>query len=194
MNINQNTNNLGSTISIIDQLKLPDNYSNTIGGIKLPTKPSFGKLNKHRFSRVHPGSEYQLTVLIVEDKDAGETYIATPAMAGHLGKNATPRNIRLAVDNYLVPKLVAEPLVDLSGRPNLWNATMILAIKKAETEWVRIESDMAAQQYSIILAANDLGEPQWPNLSMGELIEEVFTNKIISDPSHPYIRQLEGRI
>ena len=82
MNKNQNTDSYGSTASIIDQLKLPDNYSNTIGGIKLPTKPSFGKLNKHRFSRVHPGSDYQLTVLIVEDKDAGETYIATPAMAG----------------------------------------------------------------------------------------------------------------
>ena len=194
MNINQNTNNLESTASIIDQLKLPDNYSNTIGGVKLPTKPSFGKLNKHRFSRVHPGKDYQLTVLIVEDKDVGETYIATPAMAGYLGKNAIPKNIRLAVDNYLVPKLVAEPIPDLSGRPNLWNATMILAIKKAETEWVRIESDMAAQQYSIILAANDLGEPQWPKLSMSELVSEVFTNKIISDPAHPYIRQLEGRI
>ena len=183
-----------SVASIIDQLKLPDNYSNTIGGIKLPTKPSFGKLNKHRFSRVHPGKEYQLAVLIVEDKDAGETYIATPSMAGYLGKHAIPKNIRLAVDNYLVPKLIAEPIPDINGRPNLWNTTMILAINKAETDWVRIESDMTAQQYSIIVAAGDLGEPQWPNSSMNDLIGEVFANKIIADPAHPYLRQLEGRV
>jgi hypothetical protein len=173
---------------------LPPNFSNTIGGIKLPTRPSFGKLNKHRFSRVHPSDLYKFPALIVEDKDAGEEYIATYSMASHLGKNATPKLLRLAVDNYGVPKIIAEPIPDLAGRPNLWNVSMVQAVALAEKEWVRIESDMAAQQYRIIIAANELGDPEWPKQSMEELIAEVFTNKVISAEDHPYIKQLAGRI
>lgn len=180
--------------SWLDELRLADNYTNTIGGIKLPTKPSFGKLNKHRFSRVHPDPSYQVPVLIVEDKDSGETYIATPNVAGYLGKNAMPKLLRLAVDNAAVPKIIAQPIPDLNGRPNLWNSTMILAIRLAEEEWVRIESDMPAQQYTVIKAANNLGDPKWPDRTMAELVQEVFQNNVISSPDHPYIKQLEGRV
>ena len=101
--------------SWLDNLRLPDNYTNTIGGVKLPTKPSFGKLNKHRFSRVHPDPSYQVPVLIVEDKDSGETYIATHAVAGYLGKAAVPKLLRLAVDNAGVPKIIAQPIPELMG-------------------------------------------------------------------------------
>jgi hypothetical protein len=178
----------------LDNLRLPDDYTNTIGGIKLPIKPSFAKLNKYRFSRVHPDKEYQVPVLIVEDKDGGETFIATYNVAGYLGKAAIPKMLRLAVDNSAVPRIIAQPIPDLSGRPNLWISTMIEAIQIAEKEWVRIESDMNAQQYTIIKAANNLGEPQWPDQTMPELIQAVFLNNVISSPDHPYIKQLEGRV
>lgn len=187
-------NNEIRTPSWLKDALLPSNFSNTIGGIKLPTKPAFGKLNKHRFSRVHPSADYKFPALIVEDKDAGEEYIATYSMASHLGNNATPKLLRLAVDNYGVPKIIAEPIPDLGGRPNLWNASMIQAIALAEESWIRIESDMAAQQYRIIIAANELGEPEWPKQSMPELIAEVFNNKVISTEEHPYIKQLAGRV
>jgi hypothetical protein len=180
--------------SWLDQLRLPDNYTNTIGGVKLPTKPSFGKLNKHRFSRVHPDPSYQVPVLIVEDKDSSETYIATHAVAGYLGKAAIPKLLRLAVDNAGAPKIIAQPIPDLNNRTNLWNVTCIQAIQIAEVEWVRIESDMNAQQYTIIKAANNLGEPQWPDQTMSELIQAVFLNNVISSPDHPYVKHLEGRV
>ena len=180
--------------SWLDELRLPDNYANTLGGIKLPTKPSFGKLNKHRFSRVHPDSSYQVPVLIVEDKDSGETYIATHAVAGYLGKAAVPKLLRLAVDNAGVPKIIAQPIPEQSGRQNLWYVTCIQAIQIAETEWVRIESDMNAAQYTIIKAVNNLGDPKWPDQTMPELIQAVFLNNVISSPDHPYIKQLEGRV
>jgi hypothetical protein len=187
-------NNELQTPSWLKDAMLPTNFSNTIGGVKLPTKPSFGKLNKHRFSRVHPSADYKFPALIVEDKEAGEEYIATYSMASHLGVNATPKLLRLAVDNSGVPKIIAEPIPNLSGRPNLWNTSMIEAIAHAEKKWVRIESDMSAQQYRIIIAVNELGEPEWPKQSMAELIAEVFNNKVISTEEHPYIKQLAGRI
>ena len=71
---------------------------------------------------------------------------------------------------------------------------MVDAIKRAEAEWVRIESNMEAQQYFVIVAANDLGEPTWPNQTMAQLIEAVFLGRIISHEDHPLIQQLQGRV
>ena len=71
---------------------------------------------------------------------------------------------------------------------------MIEAIELAEVDWIRIQSNMPAGQYDIIRAASDLGEPQWPSESMDKLIEAVFLGHVISDPSHPLVRQLQGAV
>ena len=183
-----------SVTSMLDELRLPDNYSKSIGGIKIPTKPSFGKLNQHRYSRVHPNSEYQFPVLLVEDKDVKETYIATRSMSSYLGKSATPKILRLAVDNAGVPRIIAQPIANTDSQSNLWAASMNDAIKRAENTWIRIESNMDSKQYTIYEANGDLGDPDWPEQTMAELIDEIFENKIISSPDHPYIKQLQGRV
>ncbi len=181
------------TSAWLDELRLPDNYTKVVSGIKLPLKPSFGKLNRHRFSRVHPHADYKIPVLLVEDKELGEAYIASYNVASYLGTAATPKILRLAVDNAGVPKIVAQPIQDVSGRLNLWTQTAIQAISLAEREWIRVEADMSAQQYTIIQAANDLGEPRWPNEPMDVLVKEVFQGNVINTPEHPFIRQREGR-
>ena len=182
-----------STSSLLSSLRLPDTYSAS-GGTTLPLKPTFGKMNKHRFCRVHPGAEFKFRCLLVDDKENSETYLAAPNMAGHLGSLATPKTIRVAVDNSGVPKLIAEPDVDLSGRRNLWQSSYKEAIKQAETDWVRVEANMQAGQYEITKSTNDLGDPKWPKQSIDELINDTFAGRIIDSPEHPYIRQIQGRI
>jgi len=182
-----------STSSLLSSLRLPDTYSAT-GGITQPLKPTFGKMNKHRFCRVHPGVEYKFRCLLVDDKENGETYLAAPSMAGHLGSLATAKTIRLAVDNSGIPKLIGEPDIDLSGRRNLWQSSYKDAIDQAENNWVRVEANMKAGQYEITKSSNDLGDPKWPNQPMEELINDAFSGRIIDSPDHPYIRQIQGRI
>lgn len=182
-----------NTSSLLSSLRLPDTYSAT-GGITQPLKPTYGKLNKHRFCRVHPDIEYKLRCLLVDDKENGETYLAAPGMAGHLGSLATAKTIRLAVDNSGIPKLIGEPDIDLSGRRNLWQSSYKDAIDQAENNWVRVEANMKAGQYEITKSSNDLGDPKWPNQPMEELINDAFSGRIIDSPDHPYIRQIQGRI
>jgi hypothetical protein len=182
-----------TTSSLLSSLRLPDTYSAS-GGTVLPLKVTYGKLNRNRFSRVHPGEEYKLRCLLVDDKDNGETYLATPNMAGHLGSLATAKTIRLAVDNSGVPKLIGEPDVDPSGRRNLWQSSLKEAIREAEKDWVRVVSNMNANQYEITRSINDLGFPRWPKQSMEELVNDAFAGRIIDSLDHPYIRQIQGRI
>lgn len=182
-----------STSSLLSSLRLPDTYSMT-AGTTIPLKVTYGKLNKHRFSRVHPGNDYKFRCLVVDDKDGGDTYLAAPNMASLLGNLATPKTIRLTVDNAGTPKLIGEPDIDINARKNLWQTSLKDAIKRAESNWVRVQSNMNAGQYEIVESANDLGEPKWPKLTMEELVNDAFSGRIIDSPNHPYIRQIEGRI
>lgn len=182
-----------STSSLLRNLRLPDTYS-AIGGTALPLKAIYGKLNKHRFCRIHPGDEYKFRCLVVDDKDRGETYLATPNMMGYLDNLATPKTIRLAVDSAGTPKLIGEPYIDPSSRANLWHTSLKYGVERGETTWVRIQANMSAGQYEIIESANDLGEPKWPNQSMEDLINDAFSGRIIDSADHPFIRQIQGRV
>lgn len=70
-----------STSSLLSSLRLPDTYS-VSGGTALPLKASFGKLNKHRFCRIHPGDEYKFRCLVVDDKDRGGNLFSNPKYDG----------------------------------------------------------------------------------------------------------------
>lgn len=186
-----------SATSVLEQLRLPETFSGARGGIKQPLKPTYGKLNRHRFSRVHPGNDFKYPALIVTDKDGdgqGETYLAAPQLASQLGTMASPRVIRLAVDTTGTPRLVGEPILSGITKPNLWHQSLIDAIKQAEDFWVRVEANMAAGQYQVTVSHNDLGEPRWPERPMHELVLDCFKDRIILKSDHPLIMQLEGRI
>ena len=58
------------------------------------------------------------------------------------------------------------------------------AASNAEVEWTRMEANMALGAYEINAAEKKLGEPEWPELSMNELLEIAFKNKIINRPDH----------
>ncbi len=186
-----------SSTSVLEQLRLPETFSGAGGGIKQPLRPTYGKLNRHRFSRVHPGEDFKYPALIVTDKDGdgrGETYLAAPHLASQLGTMASPRIIRLAVDTTGLPRLVGEPILRGVGKPNLWHQSLVDAIQQAEKHWVRVEANMEAGQYEVTVARNDLGEPRWPDRTMHELVLDCFKDRIILKSDHPIIMQLEGRI
>ena len=193
----QPNNSASETVQLLEQLKLPDGFASAGGGVKQPLKPSYGKLSKHRFSRVHPGEDFKWPALIVTLKESGgngESFIAIPALRSRLGSLASPKVLRLAVDNAGTPRLVGVPIIDPNGRPNSWNDSLVRAVQIAESQWVRIESNNAATQYEVIVAKEDLGAPQWPNQSMQELVLACFDGKIIQSVDHPVIRDLEGRL
>ena len=66
------------------------------------------------------------------------------------------------------------------------------AAKNAELEWTRIQSNMSFGANELYSAEGITDEPKWPELSMNEIFEIAFKQKIIKRPDHFVLKQLLG--
>jgi hypothetical protein len=79
------------------------------------------------------------------------------------------------------------------GRTNSWHASAREAAKLAETDWVRVVSNMSEGGYSLYRATGSIPDPEWPNKTMAELLKLAFKDgKYIDNEAHPVIKQLYG--
>ncbi len=68
------------------------------------------------------------------------------------------------------------------------------AASNAELEWTKIQANKNIGAYEILFAEGDLEDPEWPELSLDELLEIAFKNKIINRPDHLVLLQLRGAV
>ena len=77
-------------------------------------------------------------------------------------------------------------------RPLNWHLSALEAAENAELEWTRVQSNMRIGAYEILVAEGALEDPEWPELSMDELLDIAFKNKIINRSDHLVLLQLRG--
>ena len=100
----------------------------------------------------------------------------------------------LAITRQKVPLIWPVKLPSETGRQMDWHRSMAEAAEKAINNWVRITANMARGAYDIDLATGNLGEPEWPELSMQEILRIAFKDRLIDDYDHAVIRRLCGEI
>jgi hypothetical protein len=52
---------------------------------------------------------------------------------------------------------------------------------------------VSLRAYDVFQAAEDLGEPVWPDETFQQLIDIAFRDKYINRPDHPILRLLRGQ-
>jgi hypothetical protein len=62
------------------------------------------------------------------------------------------------------------------------------------TQWIRVVPNMSLGAYEFFVAENPLSEPEWPTLSLRELLQIGFKGRIIEGPDHPVMQRLRGII
>ena len=62
----------------------------------------------------------------------------------------------------------------------------------AELQWTRIQANMGLSAYEIYAAEGTKNELKWPEMSMDEILEIAFKNKIIDRLDYLVLRQLRG--
>lgn len=151
------------------------------------------KPKRTEFVRTREEADMWLTTTVYIDRDdRGDVYFVPPTMrAALLGE---------AKSVILLPTITTQRVLTLwplsipvdDGRRNDWFTTAREAAEHAKTHWIRLVADMALGAYRIYRAEGQLPEPEWPDLSMSEMLRLGFKDRVIDRDDHPIIRRLRG--
>ncbi len=141
---------------------------------------------------MRPGDEWRLQTAILEDRVNREDYIVDPRLHADVAEFLQPVVLLLATTKQGNPFLWRCKLPSSDGRPNAWNDSMLAAAHAAETKWVRVAANMQAGLYDVFIAAGELAEPEWPDLTFQQLVKLCFQSRFIASPDHPVLKQLRG--
>ena len=63
----------------------------------------------------------------------------------------------------------------------------------AMTRWVRMKSNRSLGAYEITMAAGEMADPVWPDLSFQELIKIAYRDRMITSLDHAVVKRLRGQ-
>lgn len=151
-----------------------------------------GKPDKMEFCRVHPDASYRINTAMVEDKINRESYLVDRPLWPELPDFIQLVRFCVAVNRHGTTFLWPAKLPDPNGRPMDWHTSMLEAQELAIKSWVRVQADMAAGSYAVFEATGNLPDPEWPELTMTELLRLAFKTRFIDSMNHPFLQELFG--
>jgi hypothetical protein len=176
------------------QFAASSSVQGSVGVVKELVTCPVRKPGKQEYVRVHPGRAYQLTTHILELKEERETYLVMPAVAAALPGETRKVNLRLTVSRQGAVFLWPVPEPNIDGREMGWGTSARAAAIRAETDWVRVVSNMPQGAYDVFVAAGALGTPNWPPKALRDILVVAFGESfIIRDAGHPVVKRLLGR-
>jgi len=184
----------GDLFENIDQLKLDQNFSESIGVKKQISTIPIRKPGRQDFIRVHPDESYRLPTAILEFKEEGENYLISPDLWHDLPGEVTPKMLYTAINRQDVLFLWPVRLADETGRLDAWNQSAHKAAQLAMEKWVRVASNRALGAYEIFPPTGELPEPEWPDINFQEILRIAFGDYQIKTFDHPVIQRLRGEI
>ena len=154
------------------------------------------KPDRSWFVRVHPALEYQLDTKIIELKEERELYLVEPTLWPELEAEGTfsARTFFTALTRQGVLFLWPVRLPGADGKIDEWSRSALEAAEVAKTHWVCVSANMALGGYEVFQAIGQLGEPNWPEIKLGEMLRLAFRDKFINRLDHPVLRRLRGEI
>ena len=172
------------------RFRLSQNFGSVSGVRKKLLTVPVRKPLKTQFVRVHPANKMD-TMLLKYGDNGEDLYLIDPEVMQEVEDLAKPYRLVQAIDRqnnvFIWPLAIPD-----DGRPLNWHLSALEAAQNAELEWTRIQSNMNIGAYDIFIAEGNLKEPEWPELSLDELLNIAFKNKIINRLDHQVLLQLRG--
>lgn len=178
------------------RLRMGQDFGEKIGVKKLITTIRVDKPSKEIFVRTHPDPAFRLPTNVIELKADRELYLVDPALWPALAGEATftPKLLVFTVTRQGVLLLWPVRLPGPEGKIDDWNRSALEAVEAARDHWVRVTANMHQGAYDILVAGGITAEPEFPDLSMGEILEVAFKDRHIDGWDHPVLRKLRGEI
>ena len=189
--IKQNVGQKGFDLS---SLRLSQDFGSMVGVKKVITTIPVHKPHKQEFVRIRPEDDYQFSTAVIEMKEDRETFLIAPELWSELPGEIVPKIFLTGMTRQGVLFLWSIRLPNADGRHDNWNRSALEAAELAKKKWVKVVSNMALGGYEVYEATGELPDPEWPDLSFGEIMEIAFKDRYITGMDHPVIRRLNGEI
>jgi hypothetical protein len=174
-------------------LVMRQDFAAASGVKKLITMVPVRKPNRYEFVRAHDDSGYELTTFaLVFKEDREETFLVDRALWTDLAGELRPIALFTTINRQNVLSLWPVKLPGADGRIDTWNASAMDAVTRAKKQWVRIAANMSLGGYELYEATGELSPPQWPDLTMREILKIAFRDRFISDVDHVVLKKLRG--
>ncbi len=177
----------------LEELKLPQDFASEVGIKKMLTTIPVKRPDKQKFIRVKPEPSYRMTVATIEVKEENETFIIHPQILSALKGEYNVRLLVVAITRQRVLFVWPLGLPGPDGKDNAWHRSAREAAEHAQRTWVRLVANRELGAYEVYEAEGNLGEPEFPDLTMEEIVKIAFKDKVICDLDHPLLHQLRGR-
>jgi hypothetical protein len=176
----------------VEALRLGSSFE-VLGVKKELTVLPVGKPDKQVFFRTHPAEVYRLETGLLELREEREFYLVRPEMRAELAEELVFVRLYLTMSRSGALSLWPIRLPGLDGKRNLWHDSAEKAATLAMRRWIRLVPNQAAGMYDTFTATASLPEPEWPELSMRELLKLAFGERFIGSVDHPVVRRLRGQ-
>jgi hypothetical protein len=180
----------------LESLKLSQDEVGILGSPELIELVPVRKPRKQEFFRVRPGDENCFTTVIYEDQQTRDNYFITPSMlpfARSITDVSVVTLVQFMTRQNVFGVFPLKLATDATAK-NSWQTTAMAAAQHAKTKWIRIQADMMLSGYRIYAAESQLGEPKWPELSLSEVLNIAFKDKVIDSQDHSMVNQMLGRL
>jgi hypothetical protein len=175
-----------------ENLRLHQSFYETAGVKKLLTTVPVRKPKKQDFLRVHPDSNYRCDCAIIELEEDRESYLVTPNTAQDLRHEIKTVTLFTAINRQGVVFLLPVPIPAADARTNEWHRSLREAAEMAMKKWLRVRANMDLGAYEMHEATGSIPDPEWPDLSLPQLLRIAFRDRIVDRLDHPVIKRLQG--
>lgn len=178
----------------ISRLRVSQDFAQALGVRKLLTTVPVRKPNRQDYIRVRPGEDYRLETVILELKEDRESFLVEPNLWSKLSGELIVKVLFTCINQQGVLTLWPVRMPGEDGRQDQWNASALEAADFARDRWVRVVANMSLGAYEVIEAGSNLPEPEWPELTLQEILRIAFKGRYITELDHPVIRRLRGEL
>jgi hypothetical protein len=178
------------------RLRLPQNFAAASGVRRLLTTVLKRKPVKGAFVRTHPDDAYRMQAAVLELKEEREIYLVHPSLLEALAGESTvsPRLLVTTITRQGALSLWPLRLPDQNGRLDNWGRSALEAAEVAKRRWVRVDSNISAGCYDVLVAPEGLAQPDWPEASFADLLKLAFRDTYIDNLNHAVLRTLRGEL
>jgi hypothetical protein len=171
-----------------DRFRVNQNFTEQLGAKKIITEIQVRRPDKQWWVRTH--QELQLNTFIIEDSTESETYLAEPDLWPALANEGRLVTLFGSINRQGLFFIWPIPLPGSDGRTNSWHAAARAGAIAAQTEWTRIAANMETKCYDVSQATAKVPPPEWPALSLKQMLRLAFKDRFIRDMEHPLVRRL----